>query len=184
MTVISKQRPENTGHRKTYASIRNVGKGSPLGPLPQKRGTMAATRAGSRLTCVVNEPLLGLRGINFRAQSRGPAIEHSCEVLANGERDLGAIPIIPCGNQNLLQGLFVGHVSAKSSYGPKAWNSSSVIKTAFPGAFMTATLTGPICWTMPDNHPGRFSISGTVGEGFERCCARRVRIVLLTPLSL
>ena len=73
VTVLSKQGPENIGHRETDASIRNVGQGSPLGPLPQERGAMPATRAGFRLTSVVNEFLLGFRGINLGAQSRGPA---------------------------------------------------------------------------------------------------------------
>src|SRR5271167_2404455 len=102
MPVPLKDWPENVWHRKHDACIRDVGEGGPLLPLPQLGGTMPTTRTSSRFTGVVNEFLLGFRGIDFRAQSGGAASDHFCEVLADSGAGLGAVPVNSCGTQNLL----------------------------------------------------------------------------------
>src|ERR1022692_82574 len=96
MAVLLKDWPENVRHRKHHACIGNVGERGPLLPLPQLGSTMTATGTGSRFTGVINEFLFGLGGINFRAQSRGPAIDHFCKVLADGWAGFGTIPVISC----------------------------------------------------------------------------------------
>ena len=67
MAVLSKDWPEDIGHRQPDAYIRNIGESAPRFPLPLNRGPMPATRTRSRFARVVNEFLLGFRGIDFRA---------------------------------------------------------------------------------------------------------------------
>src|ERR1022692_3932521 len=102
MPVLLEDWPKNVWHRKHDTCIRDVGETCPLLSLPELGGSMTATRTSSRLAGVVNEFLLGFRGIDFRAQSRGPAIDHFFEVLADGGAGHGAIPVTSCTGQNLL----------------------------------------------------------------------------------
>ena len=71
MPVLLKDWPENVWHCKDDAGVGDVGKRGPLLPLPQLGGPMPTTRTGSRFTGVVDEFLLGFRGVNLGAQSRG-----------------------------------------------------------------------------------------------------------------
>src|SRR5450631_840770 len=81
MAVLLKDWPQNIGHSKHDARIRDVGESGPLLPLPKLCGSMPTARTSSRFACVVNKFLLAFRGIDFRSQSRGPAIDHAFEVL-------------------------------------------------------------------------------------------------------
>src|SRR5207237_7804885 len=55
MVVLLKYGPENARHRKNKTGIRNIGKSSPLLPLPQERGATPATRTSFRLTSMVKD---------------------------------------------------------------------------------------------------------------------------------
>src|ERR1022692_423710 len=102
MAVSLENRPENTWHRKHNTCISDVRQRGPLLALPQECGSMAATRAGPRLTSVVDHLLVGVRSVDFRAKNRRPTSDHSIEVFAYGGPSLRMIPARPSIDQNLL----------------------------------------------------------------------------------
>src|SRR5271165_3767483 len=114
-------------------AIRNIGEGAPLLSLPLNRGSMSATRTGSRLAGVWDFFLFVFRGKDFCSQGQGPAFGHSIEVLADGGPSFGAVPVVSGGNQDLFYRFLVAHVSASPSCESKVRDNSSVTKMAFPG---------------------------------------------------
>ena len=65
--VLFKNKPENIGHGKDKAGIRDLWELGPLLPLPLKRRSITAARAGPHFTCEIDAPYLRFRSIDLPA---------------------------------------------------------------------------------------------------------------------
>ncbi len=100
VAVLPEQGPEHIWHREADVGIGSVWELPPLVTLPERRGPVAATRAGAGLARVVDDPFLIVGGEHLGAQRRGAAVQHLAERLPHGGPHLLMVPVVLCKYQD------------------------------------------------------------------------------------
>jgi hypothetical protein len=84
--------PEISRHGKDNAGISHIRELGPLLPLPLKRCSISAARAGSNFACVVDASYLRFRRIDLPAQHGSSACDHLPEAFTDARASTVVIP--------------------------------------------------------------------------------------------